>query len=100
MTRTALLIIDMQNDIAHPDGGMFIPDAAHRAATMGLVLDAFRASRAPVLFAVRSHREDGWDVERPRTPAFEAGRGFCVEGTWGRMIIDRLTPEPNEPIVV
>jgi nicotinamidase-related amidase len=100
MTRTALVIIDMQNDIAHPEGRLFIPDAAHRAAAMGVVLDAFRAARAPVIHAVRSHREDGWDVERARTPSFEAGRGFCVEGTWGRIIIDRLTPEPSEPIVV
>ncbi|MCA1830218.1 MAG: cysteine hydrolase, partial [Actinobacteria bacterium] len=45
-------------------------------------------------------RDDAWDIERPRVPSFEAGRGFCIEGTWGRMVVDRLTPEPNEPIVV
>ena len=31
MSKTALIIIDMQNDLAHPDGRAFIPDAAHRA---------------------------------------------------------------------
>jgi nicotinamidase-related amidase len=98
--KTALLIIDMQNDIAHGDGRLFVRDAAGRAGTMQRVLVAFREARAPVLFAVRSHREDGWDVERPRTPLFEGGAGFCVEGTWGRLIIDALTPEPGEPIVV
>ena len=100
MTRTALLIVDMQNDLAHPDGSLFIPDAAHRAPTMALVLDAFRAAHAPVVHVCRSHREDGWDVERPRMPAFEAGRGFAIEGTWGRMVVDQLAPEPHEPIVV
>ncbi|MFA5890131.1 MAG: isochorismatase family cysteine hydrolase [Actinomycetota bacterium] len=100
MARTALLIIDMQNDIAHPDGRMFIRDAAHRAEAMGLVLDAFREARAPVVHAVRSHRSDGWDVERFRMPSFEAGRGICVEGTWGRQILDRFSPEPGEPVVV
>lgn len=100
MSKTALLIIDMQNDIAHAEGKLFVRDAAHRAETMGLVLDTFREARAPVLHAVRSHRTDGWDVERPRVPLFEADRGFCVEGTWGRQIVDRLTPEPGEPIVV
>jgi nicotinamidase-related amidase len=90
----------MQNDIAHPEGRLFIPDAAHRSETMGRVLDAFREARAPVFYACRSHRDDGWDVERPRTPLFEAGRGFCIEGTWGRQIVDRLTPEPNDPIIV
>jgi nicotinamidase-related amidase len=100
MGRTALLTIDMQNDIVHPDGRLFIRDAAHRVEAMGLVLDAFRDARAPVLHACRSHRTDGWDVELPRLPRFESGNGFCVEGTWGRAVCDRLTPEPGEPVVV
>lgn len=98
--RTALILIDMQNDIAHPEGRLFVPDAAHRTGAMGLVLDAFREVRQPVIHAVRSHRGDGWDAERFRVPNFEAGRGFLIEGTWGRQIVDRLTPEPGEPIVV
>lgn len=100
MSKTALLIVDMQNDLAHPDGNLFIPDAAHRTPAMGLVLDAFREARAPVIYICRSHREDGWDVERPRLPSFEARRGFCIEGSWGRMVVDRLAPEPHEPVVV
>ncbi|HEX9775369.1 MAG TPA: isochorismatase family cysteine hydrolase [Actinomycetota bacterium] len=100
MSTTALVIVDMQNDIAHPDGRLFIRDAAGRAGTMGSVLDAFREARAPVVHAVRSHREDGWDVERFRVPAFQAGRGFLLENTWGRMIVERLEPADGEPIVV
>src|SRR5437868_4730066 len=100
MSRTGLLIIDMQNDMCHPDGRMFIRDAAHRAETMGLVLQAFRETRQPVIHSVRSYRADSWDVERFRVPYFQNDRGFFIEGTWGRQIIDRLTPEPGEPIVV
>jgi nicotinamidase-related amidase len=100
MSRTGLLIVDMQNDMAHPDGRMFIRDAAHRTETMAQVLQAFRETRQPVLHAVRSYRADTWDVERFRVPYFQNDRGFFVEGTWGRQIIDRLTPEPGEPIIV
>jgi nicotinamidase-related amidase len=100
MTRTGLLIVDMQNDMAHPDGRMFIRDAAHRADTMAGVLQAFRDARAPVIHSVRSHRPDGWDVERFRLPLFHADRGVFIEGSWGRQIIDKLTPEPGEPIIV
>ena len=78
MTRTGLLIIDMQNDLAHPDGRMFIRDAAHRAETMALVLQTFREVRAPVIHAVRSHRSDGWDAERFRLPSYHADRGAFV----------------------
>jgi len=100
MGRTALLIIDMQNDIAHADGRGFIPDAAHKTAAMGALLDAFREAREPVVHVLRSYRADTWDVERFRVPPFQAGRGFLVENTWGQREVDRLTPEPGEPVVV
>jgi len=98
--RTALVIIDMQNDIAHPDGRLFIRDAVARVTAMRAVLTAFRDARAPVIHAVRSHRPDGWDAERFRLPTFEAGRGFLLEDTWGRQIIEPLMPEDGEPLVV
>jgi nicotinamidase-related amidase len=100
MARTAVLIIDMQNDVAHADGRMFIRDAAHRAETMARVLQAFREARAPVIHAVRSHRPDGWDAELFRMPSFQADRGAFIEGSWGRQVLERLNPEPGEPIVV
>ena len=100
MARTALLIIDMQDDLAHADGKAFMPDAAHKAPVMGAILDAFREAREPVIHVVRSYRADTWDVERFRVPAFQADRGFTVERTWGAQIVDRLVPEPGEPILV
>ncbi|MCA1831939.1 MAG: cysteine hydrolase family protein [Actinomycetota bacterium] len=100
MTKTALLIVDMQNDLAHPDGKGFIPDAAHRAPVIGMLLDAFREAHQPVIHVVRSYRLDSWDVERFRVPYFQAGRGFVVEGSWGARIIDRLAPEEGEPLIV
>jgi nicotinamidase-related amidase len=98
--KTALIIIDMQNDIAHPDGRMFVRDAVTRTDAMAAVLRAFRDARQPVIHAVRSHRADGWDVEKFRLPAFQADRGALLEETWGRVIVDRLAPEPGEPIVI
>ena len=100
MGRSALLIIDMQNDIAHPEGRALMPDAAHKVPAMGAIVDAFREAREPVIHVIRSYRADTWDVERFRVPAFQADRGWAVEGTWGQRIVDRLYPEPGEPIVV
>ena len=100
MARTALLIIDMQNDIVHPDGKGFMPDAAHKAPVIGAILDAFREAREPVIHVIRSYRADTWDVERFRVPAFQADRGWAIENTWGQRPADRLTPEPGEPTVI
>lgn len=100
MSKTALLIVDMQNDYCHPDGAWFIPDAAHKAPVIQQLLEAFRESRQPVVHAVRSYRADTWNVERFRVPFFQAGRGFFVEGSWGERILDRLGPQEGEPVVV
>ena len=100
MSRTALLIVDMQNDLAHPTGRYFIPDAAHRLPVMEAVLHAFREAGEKVVHVVRSYRPDAWDVERFRVPAFQADQAFLVEGTWGARIVDRLDPAGDEPIVV
>ncbi len=100
MGRTALILIDMQNDIAHPDGRAFIPDAGHKVSVMGAILDAFRDAKESVIHVVRTYRPDTWDVERFRVPFFQNDRGFLVERTWGAQIVDRLTPEAGEPVVV
>lgn len=100
MTRTALLIIDMQNDLAHPDGALFVPDAAHRADVVGSLQARFRDAQAPVVQAIRSHRADGLDAERFRSPLFGDGAGFCVEQSWGMQPIDRLYPNASEPVVL
>lgn len=100
MAKTALLIIDMQNDFAHPDGVGFLPDAAHKLPAISAIVDAFRGVGAPVIHVVRSYRRDTWDVERFRVPYFQNRPGFLVEGTWGAQIVDRLTPEPGEPVVI
>jgi nicotinamidase-related amidase len=99
MSKTALLIVDMQNDYVHPDGRGFVPDAAHRAPAIGMLLEAFREARQPVIHAVRSYRPDTWDVERFRVPYFQAGRGFFIEGTWGAQISERLVPVEGEPVI-
>lgn len=100
MGRTALLIVDMQNDTAHPEGRALINDAAHKAPVMSAMLDAWREAKEPVVHLVRSYRADTWNVERFRVPFFQNDRGFLVERTWGAEIIERLTPEPGEPVVV
>jgi nicotinamidase-related amidase len=94
------LIVDMQNDLAHPDGALFVPDAAHRADVVESLQTRFRDAGAPVIQVIRSHRDDGWDVEKFRTPPFLEGAGFCIEQSWGMQPIDRLYPNPKAPVVL
>lgn len=98
--KTALIIIDMQNDLAHPDGALCVPDAVHHLEAIKAVQQRFRELEAPIIQIVRSHRRDGWDAERFRQPIFTDGSGFAVEGSWGLQPVDRLYPQDGEAVVL
>ncbi len=77
--QTALLVVDVQNDFAHPDGSLFVSGAA------GVISYANRAiadaSRAGALLV---YTQD-WHPEH--TPHFEQDGGIwpvhCVGNSWG-----------------
>ena len=116
ITRAALVIVDMQNDFVHPDGGF-----AHRAQAnpeakidmpflMGTVpeakrlADAFRKAGRPVLYIAHVLKPDYSDAQMPywrhgRGPV-AGNRTFITEGTWGAEIIDELKPREGEHLVV
>jgi nicotinamidase-related amidase len=116
IARSALIIVDMQNDFLHPDGSFAhaarerpeahidmpflvstIPYARELAA-------AFRAAGRPVVYVAHVLKPDYSDAAFPYwrlgiEPA-TGNRTHCVEGTWGAEIIDELTPHAGEHLIV
>jgi len=92
--KTALLIIDMQNDV--------IKDLVTTAPTIipaiKTALDFFRKQAAPVIFLKRVHRKSGVDVEVFREKLFK-DHPFLVEGTEGAQVVAELKPLDNEYLV-
>jgi nicotinamidase-related amidase len=92
--RTALVIVDMQNDHCKPNGPKeYVP---RREAVIGPIrrlLERFRASGAPVLY-VQSLR----DADDPEFAVFGT-RPYVLRGTPGAQIVDELTPRPSEPVI-
>lgn len=116
IARSALLVVDMQNDFLHPDGGF-----AHRAREnpesridlpflMGTIpqakclLGAFRAAGRPVVYIAHVLKPDYSDAQFPywRTTraSLSGNRTFITEGTWGAQIIDEVKPQDGEHVVV
>jgi nicotinamidase-related amidase len=112
---SALIIVDMQNDFVHSDGGF-----AHRAREtpeagidmpflMGTIpqvqrlADAFRTAGRPVIYVAHVLKPDYSDAQFPYwrlgLPA-GGNRTFIVEGTWGAQIVDDLKPREGEHLVV
>ncbi|OGA21688.1 MAG: hypothetical protein A3I01_05475 [Betaproteobacteria bacterium RIFCSPLOWO2_02_FULL_65_24] len=111
--RSALIVVDMQNDFLHPEGAFGhlardLPerniDMAFLASTIAPVkrlADAFRQAGRPVIYVTHVLKADYSDA------AFPYWRGsrmrkteFLFEGTWGAQIVDELTPRNGEHVVV
>ena len=94
--KSALLIIDMQNDFVLP-GAPAQVEGAH--ATLGHIaelLSHFRSQKLPVFHIVREYRADGSDIEISRREAFMQGPKYAVPGTEGAGIVKELTPVDGE----
>jgi len=94
-SETALLIIDMQNDVVDK-----LTLARGIIPNILEVLEWFRTNSKPVFHIRRSYRSDGTDVELPRLETFKS-KGFrVVEGTAGAEIVSELQPELSEYVII
>ena len=95
MKRSALLIIDMQNDFVLDSAPMKVAQARAVIPKILEVLEVFRSRKFPVFHLLRIHRSDGSDVEIIRQELFRK-QPFAVEGTYGAALIDEIVPKPEE----
>jgi len=112
---SALIIVDMQNDFVHPEGGFAhrAPEAPKKGIDMPLLMgtipavqrlaDAFRTAGRPVVSLAHMVKPDYSDAQFPYgrlglQPG--AARPFIVEGTWGAQILDALQPRAGEHPVI
>ncbi|MET0502454.1 MAG: isochorismatase family cysteine hydrolase [Candidatus Binatia bacterium] len=93
--QTLLLIIDMENESAHPDAALYMGETVERII--------------PRIAALRRYvRESGGkvvhtqSVRKPDALEFTLFKNVVrkLEGTWGAEFIEPLKPLPDEPVVV
>ncbi|HUT39096.1 MAG TPA: isochorismatase family cysteine hydrolase [Methanoregula sp.] len=98
MERSALLIIDMQNDFVLEGKPLRVAGAKTVIPKIQAVLAEFRKRSLPVFHILRVHRPDGSDVEIIRQELFRK-QPFAVAGTTGAAVIDELAPRPGEYVI-
>lgn len=98
MGKTALLIIDMQNDFVLEGKPHRVAGARAVIPKIQAVLAEFRKRNLPVIHILRVHRRDGSDVEIIRQERFRS-HPFAVAGTHGAGVIDELAPREGEHVV-
>jgi nicotinamidase/pyrazinamidase len=87
--RTALVVVDVQNDFADPEGSLYVPGGQEVVGAANDEVAAATATGAPVFYTQDWHPQ--------RTPHFDVDGGtwpvHCVQGTWGAQLHPDLRVE-------
>ena len=105
--RSAVIVVDMQNDFCHPDGyyarsGRDISALAAAAEPVAALVGKARAAGAKTVFtrlvhdAARGAMEDRHQIKPKR---WSASGERLMPGSWGAEVIDALAPGPDALIV-
>jgi nicotinamidase-related amidase len=89
--RTALVVIDMQNDFVKSGGSLLVPDAE---ATVPAIRGLLARARAGGMHVVYSQ-----DTHRPGDPEWDIWPEHCREGSWGWEIIAELEPGSADTVL-
>jgi ureidoacrylate peracid hydrolase len=114
LTTSALIIVDMQNAFVHPDGAfgrraredpiarIDIDFLASTIPNVRRLAAAFRQHARPVVYIAIMLKQDYSDAAVPywRYHRRPADGSSIVEGTWGAQIVDALTPQAGDHVVI
>ncbi len=91
LSRTALIVVDMQNDFVKEGGTLRVPDAEATIPAMRRLLSLARESGIKVVFTQDTHAEDD--------PEWDIWPEHAREGSWGWRIVDDLAPREDELVI-
>ncbi len=89
--RSALIVVDMQNDFVSDGGSLRVPDAEATIPAIAALLELARGSGMRVVFSQDTHREGD--------PEWRIWPEHAREGTWGWEIVGALAPRADETVI-
>ena len=89
--RTALIVVDMQNDFVKEGGTLVVPDAEGTIPAIQSLLALARGSGMKLVFTQDTHGQD--DPEWTMWPE------HVREDSWGWRIVDELAPQEGELVI-
>ncbi|WP_353140120.1 isochorismatase family protein [Pseudopedobacter sp.] len=91
--KSALLVIDMQEDFAYPKGSAYIEGTQEIIPVTTKIVRIFRKYNLPVVHVVRLYYPDGSNADVCRKGILASGKNIVFPGTDGAKIISELLPE-------
>ncbi|RLG01944.1 MAG: cysteine hydrolase [Thaumarchaeota archaeon] len=89
--KTAVMIIDMQNDFIKKEGKLYVPRSEELIKTIKSVLDKARKASATIIYTQDWHHSDD--------PEFEIWGEHALAGSWGAEIVEELEPKEGEFVI-
>jgi nicotinamidase-related amidase len=89
--KTALIVVDMQNDFVKEGGTLVVPDAEGTIPAIQNLLALARESGMRVVFTQDTHGDGD--------PEWEIWPEHAREETWGWQIVDELAPRRDEVVI-
>jgi nicotinamidase-related amidase len=90
-SRTALIVVDMQNDFVRPDGSLSVPDAEATIPAIAALVERARGAGVRVVFTQDTHDEGD--------PEWEIWPEHTRRGTRGWEIVEELAPRDDELVI-
>jgi nicotinamidase-related amidase len=88
--KTALLIVDMQNDFVKEGGTLVVPTAVETLPALQSLLESARAAGVRVAYTQDTHFDDD--------PEYKIWPPHCKHDTWGWEIVEELAPAAEDLI--
>lgn len=115
LVKSALLVIDMQNDFCHPQGwlahiGVDVSPARSPIDPLNQLLPLLRAEKVPIIWLNWGNRPDLLNISAGLRHVYNpTGKGIglgdrlpetnaqvLTAGSWGAAIVDELIPQPED----
>ncbi|ADP82966.1 cysteine hydrolase family protein [Pseudofrankia inefficax] len=114
LARSAIVVVDMQNDFCHPDGwlaglGVDISGARAPIPVLAALLPALRAAGVPVVWLNWGNRADRANLPPGVLHVYDGdgsgtgigdplpnGAPVLTEGSWAAAVVDELVVEPGD----
>lgn len=102
-TRSAFIIIDMENGFIDATSPLCISGAAATVPALASATEAARKKNIPVFYVKRIYRTDGSDVENTRYECWRSAEDVLAPASAGPCSIEEpaaLTPHPGDYIII
>jgi nicotinamidase-related amidase len=86
--KSAVIVVDMQNDFVMPGGSLLVPAAADTLPAIQKLLAKARAAGVQIAYTQDTHFAGD--------PEWQIWPEHCRAGTWGWEIVEALAPQPGD----